>query len=407
MRDGITLDRRFHRAVNAEMKVGAHRGNDHGLRAEPADRHAERDAEEVAHQRVHQRAAHRPQFPEPQRARSRRADSARLARTSAGSNGERYQTLTDARQPRRPDAARHERHAVQQHEQHGRRLQHHARHQHRHRPGDDRHDERAVGRIAVERRAEQHDSERRRQHVQRPTSSATSPTAACRATTSTDDLRSQGPDPRQQRRRSCGISTRRWADRSSRTSCGSTAASGHPARRTTSPACSRTSAQRSAVPARTRPGAPSAASAVPCPDQDVDRPAVGGDTWTRGETLNLTWQATQKNKVTFLRPLQPAARRLQQLRATTSPEAGLYFTHRPEYIAAEHWTNPYTNKLLFEGGLHVLQRALDLWSAAGRVERLWTRRGGLEDRVVTGVTYGRRTTCSSPPTTISTTCAPR
>lgn len=33
--------------------------------------------------------------------------------------------------------------------------------------------------------------------------------------------------------------------------------------------------------------------------QDLNSPAVGGDTWTRGETLNLTWQAAQKHKVTF------------------------------------------------------------------------------------------------------------
>src|SRR5262249_59882384 len=39
--------------------------------------------------------------------------------------------------------------------------------------------------------------------------------------------------------------------------------------------------------------------------QDPNRQAVGGDTWSRGETGNLTWQATQPNKGTFYRHLHP------------------------------------------------------------------------------------------------------
>jgi hypothetical protein len=33
--------------------------------------------------------------------------------------------------------------------------------------------------------------------------------------------------------------------------------------------------------------------------QDLGNQAVGGDTWTRGETLNLTLQASSRDKVTF------------------------------------------------------------------------------------------------------------
>jgi hypothetical protein len=84
--------------------------------------------------------------------------------------------------------------------------------------------------------------------------------------------------------------------------------------------------------------------------QDLGNPAIGGDTWTRGETLNLTWQATQKNKFTFYGHFNQRLVDCNGCAATTSPEAGLYFTHRPEYILQSTWSNPHTNKVLFEGG---------------------------------------------------------
>jgi hypothetical protein len=84
--------------------------------------------------------------------------------------------------------------------------------------------------------------------------------------------------------------------------------------------------------------------------QDLSSPAIGGDTWTRGETLNMTWQATPKNKITMLGHFNQRLVDCNQCSATNSPEAGVYFTHRPEYILQSTWSNPYTNKLLFEGG---------------------------------------------------------
>jgi hypothetical protein len=84
--------------------------------------------------------------------------------------------------------------------------------------------------------------------------------------------------------------------------------------------------------------------------QDLSQPAIGGDTWTRGETLNLTLQADKKNKVTVYGHFNQRLVDCNQCSATTSPEAGVYFTHRPEYILQSTWTNPYTNRLLFEGG---------------------------------------------------------
>jgi Carboxypeptidase regulatory-like domain/TonB-dependent Receptor Plug Domain len=85
--------------------------------------------------------------------------------------------------------------------------------------------------------------------------------------------------------------------------------------------------------------------------QDVTQPAVGGDTWTRGETLNLTIQADQKNKFTVFGHFNQRLVDCNVCSATTSPEAGIYFTHRPEYILQSTWTNPVTNKLLLEAGI--------------------------------------------------------
>ncbi|HYM23797.1 MAG TPA: TonB-dependent receptor plug domain-containing protein, partial [Vicinamibacterales bacterium] len=91
--------------------------------------------------------------------------------------------------------------------------------------------------------------------------------------------------------------------------------------------------------------------AVLVPDnQDLSNQAVGGDTWTRGETVNLTWQADQKDKITFFSHFNQRLVDCNQCSATNSPEGGVYFTHSPEYLLQATWTNPYTSRLLFEGG---------------------------------------------------------
>ncbi len=84
--------------------------------------------------------------------------------------------------------------------------------------------------------------------------------------------------------------------------------------------------------------------------QDLNNQAVGGDTWTRGETLNLTYQASQKNKITTFAHVNQRLVDCNGCSSTTSPESGTYFTHRPEYLLQSTWTNTATNKLLFEGG---------------------------------------------------------
>ena len=122
--------------------------------------------------------------------------------------------------------------------------------------------------------------------------------------------------------------------------------------------------------------------------QDLSSQAVDGDTWSRGETVNLTWQATQKNKVTFFSHFNQRLVDCNGCGATTSPEAGIYFTHKPEYLLQSTWTNPYTNRLLFEGGFTFYN---ETWIFAGEPYNI----NGLgPDAVISknestlGVTYG-------------------
>jgi hypothetical protein len=84
--------------------------------------------------------------------------------------------------------------------------------------------------------------------------------------------------------------------------------------------------------------------------QDLGNQAVGGDTWTRGETLNLTWQASSKDKVTLFTHFNQRLVNCNQCSAVNSPEAGVYFTHSPEYLIQSTWTRTHTNKILLEGG---------------------------------------------------------
>jgi len=122
--------------------------------------------------------------------------------------------------------------------------------------------------------------------------------------------------------------------------------------------------------------------------QDLNNQAVTGDTWSRGETVNFTYQATEKNKVTFFSHVNQRLVDCNGCSATTSPEAGTYFTHKPEYLLQATWTNPYTNKLLFEGGFTFYN---ETWIFAGEP---YNTNGLGPDAVISktegtlGVTYG-------------------
>ena len=58
--------------------------------------------------------------------------------------------------------------------------------------------------------------------------------------------------------------------------------------------------------------------------QDLSHQAVAGDTWSRGETANLTWQATARDKVTFFSHFNQRLVDCQNCSALTSPEAGIF-----------------------------------------------------------------------------------
>jgi len=84
--------------------------------------------------------------------------------------------------------------------------------------------------------------------------------------------------------------------------------------------------------------------------RDLNAQSIAGDTFNRGETLNLTVQLSPRNKATFFGHFNQRLVDCNGCSSLVSPEASTYFTHRPEYLLQGTWTNPYTNKLLFEGG---------------------------------------------------------
>jgi Carboxypeptidase regulatory-like domain/TonB-dependent Receptor Plug Domain len=84
--------------------------------------------------------------------------------------------------------------------------------------------------------------------------------------------------------------------------------------------------------------------------RDVNDQSIAGDTFNRGETLNLTVQLSPRNKATFFGHFNQRLVDCNGCSSLVSPEASTYFTHRPEYLLQSTWTNPYTNKLLFESG---------------------------------------------------------
>ncbi len=133
-----------------------------------------------------------------------------------------------------------------------------------------------------------------------------------------------------------------------------------------------------------RPAAPTATRSIRptlVPNsQDLDQPAIGGDTWTRGETLNLTWQATQKNKITVLGHFNQRLVDCNQCSATNSPEAGVYFTHRPEYILQARGAIRTRTSCCSKAGFTFYNERWIFGPKPDNINGLRTRRGRLEDR---------------------------
>ena len=350
-RDGIELTGDFTATVNADLKVGGLEETITVSGAQPAHRHPERHAAEVAHQRDDQRAADRPQLPEPQRARARRDQSPLGSQDVGGTGGERYQTLSvhGSRGDQMPLVINGMPYNNMNNTGGGYNTT--LVDQHRHRPGDDRHHQRAVGRIAVSGVLSNTIPKeggntftrlllrqlRQRQPAERQPDRRPQAMGLTRVN-SVKKLWDVEPDVRRADRQGQAVVLRRVPLTQ--------------ARRTTSPACYKNLRPTRRSTARTRLAA-STASVAPTARAELAgsrQPAVGGDTWTRGETLNLTWQADQKNKFTFFGHFNQRLVDCNDCSATQSPEAGVYFTHRPDTSCRSTWTNPYTNKLLFEGG---------------------------------------------------------
>ena len=141
--------------------------------------------------------------------------------------------------------------------------------------------------------------------------------------------------------------------------------------------------------------------------QDLNNQAVGGDTWTRGETLNLTYQASSEG--TSSRP--SATSTSGSWTATSaaplnSPEAGVYFTHRPEYLLQATWSNPLTNKLLLEGGFTFYNETWIFGPEPYNINGLGPDAVVSKTESSLGISTAPRT-CSRRRPTTSTTCASR
>jgi hypothetical protein len=92
---------------------------------------------------------------------------------------------------------------------------------------------------------------------------------------------------------------------------------------------------------------------------DLSNPAYSDRTW-ENYTPRLTWQVSQKNKVTASWDEQPVCRKCTgstSLTGTpnffwpTSPEAEGHGEYSPQRIQQARWTSPMTNKLLLEAGV--------------------------------------------------------
>jgi hypothetical protein len=90
---------------------------------------------------------------------------------------------------------------------------------------------------------------------------------------------------------------------------------------------------------------------------DFSKPAYYDRMW-ENYTPRITYQATQKNKLTFSWDEQPVCRTCSGTAnfsgspgATTAPDADGHGEFSPQRVQTARWTSPWTNKLLLEAGL--------------------------------------------------------
>ena len=89
---------------------------------------------------------------------------------------------------------------------------------------------------------------------------------------------------------------------------------------------------------------------------DLDRPAYYDRTW-ENYTPRITWQASQRNKISFSWDEQYVCRKCSGTASfsgspapNTSPEADGKGEFSPQRVQSGRWTSPLTNKLLLEAG---------------------------------------------------------
>jgi hypothetical protein len=90
---------------------------------------------------------------------------------------------------------------------------------------------------------------------------------------------------------------------------------------------------------------------------DFSKPAYYDRMW-ENYTPRITYQANQKNKITFSWDEQPVCRTCSGTAnfsgspgATTAPDADGHGEFSPQRVQTARWTSPWTNKLLLEAGL--------------------------------------------------------
>lgn len=127
-------------------------------------------------------------------------------------------------------------------------------------------------------------------------------------------------------------------------------------------------------------------------NRDLNDQAIAGDTFNRGETLNLTLQATPRNKFTVFGHFNQRLVDCNGCSSLVSPEASTYFTHRPEYLLQSTWSNPYTNKLLFEGGFTFYNERWIFGAQPGNINGYGPNAVISKSESSNGVRYGAGTT---------------
>ena len=87
---------------------------------------------------------------------------------------------------------------------------------------------------------------------------------------------------------------------------------------------------------------------------DLSRPAYL-DLYQKDNTGRVTWQVTQKHKISFTESFQQNCNCFRTVDASAAPEASLSHFYDPINFAQVTWSHPATNKLLLEAGaVHLL-----------------------------------------------------